>query len=94
MPRVHSRPRRVRIKSRRQNKDLFKVGRSFWGLGVSSTRKIALFGFLIGVTLGCLFAATLGIRPSGIAGREAEMLSVNQRTGKPQLHIKGKPEIK
>ena len=94
MPREYARSGRVRIKSQRQNNDLFKVRRSFWDIRISTTRKTALFGFLIGITLGCLFGTTMGILPSGAARGNPEMLSVNQRTGKPQLHIKGKPEIK
>jgi ABC-type nitrate/sulfonate/bicarbonate transport system permease component len=94
MPTVHSRPRRVRVKKRRQDKKLFQVRRSFWDLRIASIRKIALFGFLIGGALGCLLGATLGLLPSGVGNREPEMLSVNQATGKPHLHIKGKPEIK
>jgi hypothetical protein len=57
-------------------------------------RKTALIGFFIGVMLGCLFGAVLGVLPTGADTRQQEMLSVNQNTGKPQLHIKGKPEIK
>ena len=57
-------------------------------------RKTALLGFFIGVVLGCLFGAALGIAPAGRDGPQQEMLSVNANTGKPQLHIKGKPEIK
>lgn len=49
----------------------------------------------MGVVLGCLFGAIVGTLPSGGQSKEEpEMLSVNQSTGKPQLHIKGKPEIK
>ena len=57
-------------------------------------RKTALLGFLIGVLLGCLFGAVVGVTPGGSDRRQQEMLSVNANTGKPQLHIKGKPEIK
>ncbi|MBA3608877.1 MAG: hypothetical protein H0W43_10295 [Chthoniobacterales bacterium] len=56
-------------------------------------RKTALLGFLSGVVLGCLFGAVMGIGP-GSDQPQQEMLSVNANTGKPQLHIKGKPEIK
>lgn len=57
-------------------------------------RKTALIGFLIGTTLGCLFGAVLGFLPSREENRQGATLSVNQATGRPQLHIKGKPEIK
>jgi hypothetical protein len=58
-------------------------------------KKTALLGFSVGVVLGCLFGALVGIFPGGSQSTgEPEMLSVNQSTGKPQLHIKGKPEIK
>lgn len=57
-------------------------------------RKTALLGFFIGVVLGCLFGAVLGVTPAGSDRPQQEMLSVNANTGKPQLHIKGKPEIK
>jgi hypothetical protein len=56
-------------------------------------RKTALLGFLVGLALGCLFGTVMGMLPSGLSNKQPEMLSVNQRTGKPQLHIKGKPEI-
>ena len=47
------------------------------------------------MALGCLFGAVTGLLPIGADSKQqSEMLSVNQRTGKPQLHIKGKPEIK
>ena len=57
-------------------------------------RKTALVGFLFGVVLGCLFGTITGMFPGGVGNEQPEMLSVNQRTGKAQLHIKGKPEIK
>ncbi|MEO8439513.1 MAG: hypothetical protein ABI540_04750 [Spartobacteria bacterium] len=57
-------------------------------------RKTALLGFAIGVVLGCLFGAVMDVMPNGSGQDQPEMLSVNARTGKPQLHIKGKPEIK
>jgi hypothetical protein len=58
-------------------------------------RKTAFLGFLIGVVLGCFFGALMAVLPEGGGSEEQPaILSVNQRTGKPQLHIKGKPEIK
>jgi hypothetical protein len=58
-------------------------------------RKTAFQGFFIGVALGCLFGAVMAALPeTGSSKGQATTLSVNERTGKPQLHIKGKPEIK
>lgn len=58
-------------------------------------RKTAFLGFLIGVALGCLFGALTSVLPDGNGSeKQPAILSVNQNTGKPQLHIKGKPEIK
>jgi hypothetical protein len=52
-------------------------------------------GFFIGVALGCLFGAVMAALPErGSSKGQPTTLSVNERTGKPQLHIKGKPEIK
>ena len=58
-------------------------------------KKTAFLGFSIGVVLGCLFGAVVGVLPNdGDNNSQREMLSVNQSTGKQQLHNKGKPEIK
>ncbi|MGI8890227.1 MAG: hypothetical protein ACR2G0_05510 [Chthoniobacterales bacterium] len=58
-------------------------------------KRTALLGFAIGVTLGCLFGAIMNVVPDGADEKEKPaMLGVNQNTGKAQLHIKGKPEIK
>jgi hypothetical protein len=58
-------------------------------------RKTAFLGFFIGAALGCLFGAVMAVLPEGGSSKEqTAALSVNERTGKPQLHIKGKPEIK
>lgn len=57
-------------------------------------RKTAFLGFFSGIILGCLFGAVMGVGPGGEGRPQQEMLSVNANTGKPQLHIKGKPEIK
>ena len=56
-------------------------------------QKTAFLGFLIGVALGCLFVDAMGFAPNGNDDRAFDALSVNPNTGKPQLHIKGKPEI-
>ena len=58
-------------------------------------RKTAFLGFFIGIALGCLFGAVMAVLPEGDSSKEqSAALSVNERTGKPQLHMKGKPEIK
>ena len=58
-------------------------------------RKTAFLGFFIGVALGCLFGAVMAVLPEGDSSKgQPAALSVNERTGKPQLHMKGKPEIK
>ena len=57
-------------------------------------RRTAIIGFLIGVTLGCLCGAMLSFLPDREENRQGATLSVNPITGRPQLHIKGKPEIK
>lgn len=57
-------------------------------------RKTALVGFAIGLTLGCLFGAVMGFLPGRDEGKPKTTLSVNESTGKPQLHVRGKPEIR
>ena len=58
-------------------------------------RKTAFQGFFIGAALGCLFGTVMAVLPErGSSKEQSTTLSVNERTGKPQLHIKGKPEIK
>jgi len=58
-------------------------------------RKTVSQGFFIGVALGCLFGVVMaGLPERGSGKKQSAPLSVNERTGKPQLHIKGKPEIK
>jgi ABC-type nitrate/sulfonate/bicarbonate transport system permease component len=61
---------------------------------ILSMRRTALIGFLIGMTLGCLFGAVMGFLPSRDENRQGATLSVNPITGRAQLHIKGTQEIK
>lgn len=56
-------------------------------------RKAALIGFVIGMTLGFLFGAAIDFFPGRDESKQGASLSVNQVSGRPQLHIKGKPEI-
>jgi hypothetical protein len=53
-----------------------------------------LIGFVIGMTLGCLFGAVMSLMPGHDEGRQKATLSVNEVSGKPQIHVRGKPEIK
>ena len=57
-------------------------------------RKTAFQAFFIGVALGCLFGAVMAGLPEVGGKEQPATLSVNERTGKPQFHITGKPEIK
>jgi hypothetical protein len=57
-------------------------------------RRTALIGFVIGLILGCLCGAALSFLPGREENRQGATLSVNPITGRPQLHIKGKAEIK
>jgi hypothetical protein len=56
-------------------------------------RKTAMIAFVVGMTLGCLFGAVISLLPGWDENKQRATLSVNQATGKPQLHVKGKPEI-
>jgi hypothetical protein len=56
-------------------------------------RKTAMIAFVVGMTLGCLFGAAMSFLPGRNEDKQRATLSVNQATGKPQLHVKGKPEI-
>ena len=53
-----------------------------------------MLGFCSGILLGCLFGAVMRTGSAENDRPQQEMLGVNPNTGKPQLHIKGKPEIK
>ena len=61
---------------------------------ISPMRKTALLAFAIGMALGCLFGAAMGFLPKQDEGLQRATLSVNQVSGRPQIHIRGKPEIK
>ena len=56
-------------------------------------RRMALIGFAVGMTLGCLFGAAMSCVPGRDENNQRASLSVNQATGKPQVHVKGVPEI-
>ncbi len=58
-----------------------------------SVRKQALICLLVGVTLGCVSGALIENRQASTALAKPYVVSVNQRTGKPQLHVQGKPEL-
>jgi hypothetical protein len=56
-------------------------------------KKRIFAGTLIGLTAGCLVGGLSEFRSGNVDGREPYVLSVNQQTGRPQLHVQGKPEI-
>jgi hypothetical protein len=56
-------------------------------------RKTAMIAFMVGMTLGCLAGTAMTFLPGRDESKQRATLSVNQATGKPQLHVKGKPEI-
>jgi hypothetical protein len=57
-------------------------------------RRPAVITLVIGMALGCVAGAMIETRQSGPAlSDKPYVLSVNQRTGKPQLHVQGKPEL-
>ena len=55
-------------------------------------RKPAIICLLIGVTLGCVTGAMIETRPTSTVTAKPYVVSVNQSTGKPQLHVQGKAE--
>ncbi len=89
-----SRASRVRIRIRRKQTDPVKLRRPFWDRALASAGRIAVAAFCAGLALGCLFGFITTLIPGGRKVREADILSVNERTGKSQLHIAGQPEIK
>ncbi len=58
----------------------------------SRVRKPAIISLLIGVTLGCVTGAMVETRQNSTATAKPYVVSVNQSTGKPQLHVQGKAE--
>jgi hypothetical protein len=61
----------------------------FWRM-----RRKAVIGMVIGATLGCLVGAITEFRPPPSDVQKPYVVSVNQDTGKPQLHVQGKPDPK
>ncbi|MEO7166881.1 MAG: hypothetical protein ABI787_08145 [Spartobacteria bacterium] len=95
MPRSKTRFGKVRpLPSPATREHSFSFRDRLWNAHGSGIRRTAVVGFILGGFLGCLFGAIMDIIPSGGDKEQPDMLSVNARTGKPQLHIKGKPEIK
>lgn len=56
-------------------------------------KRRAIIGAVIGITLGCLVGAITEFRQPAVGEAKPYVLSVNQNTGKPQLHVQGKPEL-
>ncbi len=82
-----------RQKSRRRLPDLFRVLQHFWDLQSASRRRTAITGFIIGLVLGCLAGGIMALLPQGNNAPSAT-LDVNEATGKTQIHLQGKPNIK
>lgn len=57
-------------------------------------RRRAIIGAIIGAIMGCLVGALTEFRQAPNVADNPYLESVNQNTGKPQLHVAGKPEIK
>jgi hypothetical protein len=56
-------------------------------------RQQVIISLIVGALLGCVAGALIQSRSGGPATEKPYVLSVNQRTGKPQLHVKGQPEL-
>jgi hypothetical protein len=65
-----------------------RMGESF--TGVERERIISL---IVGVTLGAVSGAVIESRQPALKSIKPYVLSVDQRTGKPHLHVRGKPEL-
>lgn len=63
------------------------------GRVTSGVRRQAIVSLIIGATLGCVAGAMLENRQIAVRSDKPYVLSVNQQTGKPQLHVQGKPEL-
>lgn len=63
------------------------------GASVRGVRQQAIISLAIGILLGCAAGALLQPRQNSTATDKPYNLSVNQRTGRPQLHVKGQPEL-
>ena len=57
-------------------------------------RRPAIITAIIGLTLGVLAGAIADLNRPGAGDAKPYVLSVNAQTGKPQLHVRGKPELK
>ncbi len=63
------------------------------GESVRPVRQQVIISVIIGAFLGCAAGALLQPRQSSGPADKPYNLSVNQRTGRPQLHVKGQPEL-
>ncbi|MGI8432616.1 MAG: hypothetical protein ACR2MW_10065 [Chthoniobacterales bacterium] len=69
----------------------FRLQTSAWWV-ISRVRKPVIISLLIGVTLGCVAGAMIETRQTSTVTAKPYIVSVNQSTGKPQLHVQGKAE--
>ena len=55
-------------------------------------RKPAIISLIIGIALGCVAGTLIETRQTSNGSAKPYVVSVNQSTGKPQLHVQGKAE--
>lgn len=53
----------------------------------------AIIAAIVGIASGCFVSAMIDARHQNQDSSEPYVLSVNQRTGRPELHVKGQPDI-
>lgn len=57
-------------------------------------RRKAIISAVIGLTLGVLAGAIANLYRPATSDAKPYLLSVNEQTGRPQIHVRGKPELK
>lgn len=72
---------------------MYSVCKPPLGRVTSGVRRQAIVSLIIGATLGCVAGALIESRQAAVSSDKPYVLSVNQRTGTPQLHVKGQPEL-
>jgi hypothetical protein len=81
------------IRKRRRRQDAVPVRPSLRDFPLSETRRTGVLGFIAGAALGCLFGLVATMIPNSTPEGNDGVVGINPRTGHPQLHVKGQPEI-